>query len=71
VEIKFKKHRESHILKLIIILFFAIRLIGITNPTIETGHNWRQTITNMVTRNMVQESPSLLYPKIDMAVELT
>lgn len=71
MKIKFKKHRESRILKLIIILFFAIRLIGIANPPLETGHNWRQTITNMVTRNMVQENPSLLYPKIDMAGDLT
>lgn len=71
MEIKFKKYRESRILKLIIILFFVIRLIGITNPPLESGHNWRQTITNMVTRNMVQEGPSLLYPKIDMAGELT
>jgi len=31
-----------------IFLFFLIRLVGITNAPLETGHNWRQSFTNMI-----------------------
>jgi hypothetical protein len=50
-----------------IILFFIIRLIGITNAPLEMGHNWRQTLTNMIARNFLEGSANLLYPQIDMA----
>lgn len=53
-----------------IIFFFLLRLIGITNPPLETGHNWRQSLTNMVARNFHQNT-NLLYPTIDMAGEKT
>lgn len=49
-----------------IIFFLLIRLIGIVNPPLELGHSWRQVLTNMVSRNMLEISPSLLYPRIDM-----
>jgi hypothetical protein len=49
-----------------ILLFFLVRLIGITNPPIEGSHNWRQCFTSMVTRNMLEEDSNLLYPRIDM-----
>ena len=47
-------------------LFFVIRLFGITNAPLETGHNWRQCFTNMVTRNLLEQAPNVLYPKADM-----
>lgn len=51
----------------VIIGFFLIRLIGITLPPLETWHSWRQSLTNMMARNMVEIEFSLLYPRIDMA----
>ena len=50
-----------------IILLFLIRLIGITNAPLETGHNWRQSLTNMIARNFLEGEANLLYPRIDMA----
>ncbi len=58
-----------HLLKNIkfwIIVFLFIRLIGITNAPLEIGHSWRQSLTNMVSRNLLEVEPSLLYPRIDM-----
>lgn len=54
-----------------IFLFFIVRLVGITNPPLETGHNWRQVITNMVARNMVEKDAQFFYPEIDMAGDLS
>lgn len=53
-------------IKFWIILFLFIRLIGITNAPLEVGHSWRQSLTNMVSRNLLEVEPSLLYPRIDM-----
>lgn len=50
-----------------IVLFFLVRLIGITDPPIETNHSWRQSFTCMVTRNMVEVSSNPLYPRTDLA----
>jgi len=50
-----------------IVLFFAVRMIGITNPPLEIGHNWRQALTAMIARNFYESEPNVLYPKIDMA----
>lgn len=52
-----------------IILFFLIRLIGITNAPLEISHNWRQSLTNMIARNFLVDGVDLLHPKIDMAGE--
>ncbi|NUM32491.1 MAG: glycosyltransferase family 39 protein [Bacteroidetes bacterium] len=52
-------------IKFWIILFFAIRLIGITNPPLENGHNWRQCLTNMITRNLYETDNNPLYPRVD------
>ena len=52
-----------------ILFFFIIRLIGITNPPLEMGHSWRQALTNMVSRNLYEVDPSLLYPRVDMGGE--
>lgn len=51
--------------------FFMIRLVGITNAPLETSHNWRQSLTNMISRNLSDSDFNLLYPKIDMAGDLT
>lgn len=53
-------------IKFWIFFFLLIRLFGITNAPLEVGHRWRQTLTNMVSRNMLEVQPSLLYPRIDM-----
>lgn len=50
-----------------IILLFVLRLIGITNAPLELGHNWRQSLTNMIARNFLENRTSILYPTIDMA----
>jgi hypothetical protein len=48
-----------------IALFFVVRLIGITNPPLEAGHNWRQVTGLMVARNFVEVDASILYPRVD------
>ena len=50
-----------------IIIFFIIRLLGITNPPLETAHNWRQTTVTMVSRNFCEVDNNIFYPRIDMA----
>lgn len=54
-----------------ILLFFLVRMYGITNPPLEVAHNWRQTTGTMVTRNFYEESANILYPRIDFAGEKT
>lgn len=54
-----------------ILFFFIIRLIGITNAPLEIGHNWRQSLTNMISRNFLENGLDLLHPMIDMAGEKT
>lgn len=48
-----------------IILFFMIRLIGITNPPLEISHNWRQATGLMVARNFLEVDNNIMYPRID------
>lgn len=52
-----------------IFLLFIIRLIGITNPPLEVGHNWRQTTVTMVSRNFLEVDNNIFYPRIDIAGE--
>lgn len=52
-----------------ILFLFVIRLVGITNPPLEVGHNWRQTTVTMVARNFYEIEPNILYPRIDIAGE--
>lgn len=54
-----------------IILFFIIRLYGITDPPLEPAHNWRQACGCMVARNFVEVDANILYPRLDMAGEKT
>lgn len=48
-----------------ILIFFLVRLIGITNPPLEISHNWRQITGLMVARNFVEVNSNILYPRID------
>lgn len=50
-----------------IAVFFILRLVGITNAPLEVGHNWRQSLTNMIARNFLENGANILYPMIDMA----
>ncbi|MEN8839335.1 MAG: glycosyltransferase family 39 protein [Flavobacteriales bacterium] len=52
-----------------ILLTFLIKGIGITDPPIEIGHNWRQTTVAMVARNFLEIDNNILYPRIDIAGE--
>ena len=45
-------------------VFFILRLIGITNPPLETNHNWRQSLTNMTARIFHEEGADLMHPKV-------
>jgi hypothetical protein len=48
-----------------ILLFFLIRLVGITNPPLERGHHWRQITGLMVARNFLEVDANILYPRVD------
>ena len=48
-----------------IVVFFFIRLIGITNPPLEYSHSWRQVTGTMVARNFLESDPNIFYPRID------
>lgn len=52
-----------------LLLFLVVRLIGITNPPLESGHSWRQSLTNMVARNFYEGNADIRYPTIDIAGE--
>ncbi len=54
-----------------ILLFFVIRLYGITFPPLEVGHNWRQTTVAMVSRNFLEVDANILYPRVDIGGEKT
>lgn len=48
-----------------VLLFFIIRLYGITNPPLEIGHNWRQITGLMVARNYLEVDANIFHPRID------
>lgn len=52
-----------------ILLFFVLRLIGITQPPLEIAHNWRQSTVTMVSRNFFEVDANIFYPRIDIAGE--
>lgn len=52
-----------------ILLFFLLRLIGITQPPLEVAHNWRQTTVTMVSRNFYETDARIWLPRVDMAGE--
>lgn len=57
--------------RLWILLFALVRLVGITDPPLEVAHSWRQTTVLMVARNYYELGPDLLRPRIDFAGEKT
>lgn len=52
-----------------IFVVFLFQLIFIGRPPLEPAHAWRQSLTNMMARNFVQEDASFLLPQIDIAGE--
>ncbi|MGD1848421.1 MAG: ArnT family glycosyltransferase [Salibacteraceae bacterium] len=58
-------------IRLWILFFFLLRLIGITHPPLEVGHNWRQTTVTMVARNFLEVNNNPFYPRVDMAGDLS
>lgn len=52
-----------------ILLLLLVRLIGITQPPLETAHHWRQTTVTMTARNFHEHGLDLLHPRVDMAGE--
>lgn len=58
-------------IRLWVAVAFALRLIGIGNPPLETSHHWRQTSVLMVARNYAEHGVDLLHPRMDTAGTLT
>ena len=50
-----------------VVLFFLIRLVGISNPPLEFSHNWRQVTGLMVARNLLEINPNLFFPRVEGA----
>ncbi len=48
-----------------VLLFALVRLYGITNPPLETGHSWRQVTGLMVARNFYETDANIFYPRVD------
>lgn len=64
-----RSHRPKRLtgdIRLWLLPFFLVRLIGINAPPIEIGHSWRQCLTAMIARNLVEISPDLRFPRVDM-----
>jgi hypothetical protein len=59
------KERYASRIEFWIVLFFIIRLIGITNAPLEIAHNWRQVTGLMVARNFLEVDSAIFYPRID------
>jgi hypothetical protein len=57
--------------RLWVLLLALLRLIGITDPPLETSHHWRQTTVTMVARNFHEGGIDILHPRVDMAGERT
>lgn len=52
-----------------LILFFFVRLYGITNPPTEFQHPWRQADGLMIARNFYERNANIFYPMVDIAGE--
>lgn len=48
-----------------LVVFFLVRLAGITHPPLEHAHDWRQCLTNMMSRNLYETDSNPLYPRVD------
>ena len=60
---KLSPHLKS--IKFWLAFFFVIRLVCITNPPLERGHDWRQCLTNMISRNLYETDNNPFYPTVD------
>lgn len=49
----------------LVILFFILRLYGITDPPLEIQHNWRQCTGLMIARNFLTIDPNIFFPRLD------
>jgi len=58
-------------IRLWVLLFALVRLVGITDPPLEVAENWRQSTVLMVARNYYELDPDILHPRIDIAGEKT
>ena len=54
-----------------IILFFIVRLYGITNPPLDAASTWRQTDVLMIARNFYEIDSNILFPRTDSAGDLS
>ena len=70
-ENQFVLFKRLYNIKTWILVFFLVRLIGITNPPLEVAHSWRQTTVTMVARNFFETDNSIFYPRIDIGGEKT
>ncbi len=62
-----KSHRNPiPAIAILLIIYTLLSLVGITNPPLEIGHNWRQTVTAMMARNFYTHDATFLYPEVDM-----
>jgi len=50
-----------------IILFFIIRLYGITNPPLDPASAYRQCDVLMIARNFFEGDSNIFYPRVDLA----
>jgi 4-amino-4-deoxy-L-arabinose transferase-like glycosyltransferase len=54
-----------------LVLFFLIRIIGITYPPIENTHSWRQCLTASIARNYLEENADIRFPAQDVRDKTT
>ena len=50
---------------------FVVRLCGVSNPPLDRFDAWRQSITAMTTRSMLEGNANLFFPRIDFAGDLS
>ncbi len=68
-DVPLRCHMWLHDIRTWVLLLTVIRLVGITDPPLETAHHWRQTTVAMVARNFHEEGLDILHPRVDMAGE--
>lgn len=55
---------NKHVVLIVILISFVLRLIAIRDAPLEISHNWRQSFTAMVARNF--DKAEFLHPEVDM-----
>ena len=58
-------------IRVLIAVVFFVRLWGVSSSPLDRLDAWRQSITAMTTRNLLEGSPNLFFPRIDFAGDLT